>query len=124
LTGEADTVAYCHCTDCKRWTGSPLPAFAAFSEDKVQLKPEQNGISFFEGVTRWVCPACGSPMMAAFEYLPGQIYVPLGILSDPSNFVPQIHCHQDTQLPWLKLHDELEKISGSARDELLKSSAS
>ena len=30
------TIAYCHCTDCRRITGAPVAAFAAFAENAVR----------------------------------------------------------------------------------------
>ncbi|MEM6423293.1 MAG: GFA family protein, partial [Pseudomonadota bacterium] len=39
------TAAYCHCADCRRWTGAPVAAFAAFAADTVRLTPEPGFIS-------------------------------------------------------------------------------
>ena len=57
-------------------------------------------------------------MAATFDYLPGQTYVPLGVIDQAAELVPQIHCHADQALPWLSLHDALPRESGSARDAL------
>ena len=75
------SVAYCHCIDCRRITGAPVAAFAAFGEKAVQASPAWPvSKSFAPGVSRWFCPDCGSPLAAAFDYLPGQLYVPLGLI--------------------------------------------
>jgi len=108
------TVAYCHCEDCRRWTGAPLPAFAAVTGDIV-MTPEPAARSFAKGVTRWSCPDCGSPLAAQFDYLPGQTYLPLGILDQADELPPQIHAHSEAQLAWLHIKDDLPRTVGSAR---------
>lgn len=70
------------------------------------------------GVDRWNCPDCGSPLVAQFDYLPNQSYVPLGILDQVANLPPEIHCHTDAQLPWLQIHDDLPRQRDSARVQL------
>ena len=62
-------------------TGAPVAAFAAFSDGVVRLTPDPGPASEVSpGVLRRFCRACGSPLTAAFDYLPGQVYVPLGVL--------------------------------------------
>lgn len=112
------TVAYCHCTDCRRWTGAPVGAFAAFAEGALRLSPVPEARSAVPGVRRWNCPACGSPLAARFEYLPGQVYVPLGILDDAASVAPVLHAHAGSQLPWLRIDDTLPRHLTSARDAL------
>ena len=110
------TVAYCHCADCRRWTGAPLPAFAAFVEDAAPDFGE--GFSVVEGVTRWICSRCGSPLAARFDYLPGQIYMPLGVLDQAADLAPRLHCHDGSRMPWLHLDDGLPRSDGSGRAAL------
>jgi hypothetical protein len=114
------TVAYCHCADCRRWTGGAVGTFAAFDDSALEgeLGP---GFSCHPGVERWNCRACGSPLAARFDYLPGQVYVPLGILDQAAGLAPQIHCHAESRLPWLHIQDGLERAAGSGRDALNKS---
>ena len=117
------TVAYCHCGDCKRWTGAPLPAFAAFPETALTATPAlPTSFSTIKGVERWVCPTCGSPLAATFGYLPGQIYVPLGVLDQAAELAPALHCHAEAALPWLKMNDTAPRITGSARQSLCDTS--
>ncbi|MEM8631277.1 MAG: GFA family protein [Pseudomonadota bacterium] len=112
-------VAYCLCSDCRRLSGAPVAAFAAFAKDSVSIRPAQMpAATVTEGVTRWFCPKCGTQLGAAFDYLPGQIYVPLGILDQIADLTPERHCHFDARLSWLALNDDLPKMNGSGRDAL------
>ena len=117
LTDAPQTVAYCHCVDCKRWTGSPLPAFAAFADGAV-VGDLPAARSHAPGVDRWNCPDCGSPLMAAFDCLPGQVYVPLGVLDNADTLAPDLHCHAQHMLPWLHLQDDLPRHDASGRAAL------
>ena len=113
------TVAYCHCSDCRRWTGGPVGAFAAFASTAIDADPNLGpGTSFAEGVRRWTCPSCGSPMMAEFDYLPGQTYVPIGIIDQADKLPPSVHCHEGSRLSWLHIDDEAPRIDGTARTHL------
>ncbi|MEM9761172.1 MAG: GFA family protein [Pseudomonadota bacterium] len=120
LTADASplVVSYCHCEDCRRWTGAPLPAFVALPEGALTLTPEPHPFSAVPGVKRWFCPRCGSPLAARFDYLPGQVYVPLGVVDQAAALAPELHSHADAALPWLHVADDLPRHSGSARDAL------
>ena len=116
------TVAYCHCGDCKRITGAPVTAFAAFDEAVVRFSPDEGqSISRVQGVTRSFCPACGSPLTGRYDYLPDTVYVPVGLIDNADQFPPEMHAHHDTALAWLCLRDDLPKHSSSARDQLNES---
>ena len=120
LASEAPlTVVYCHCPDCRRVSGAPVAAFAAFRETSVTLNPERAGVCpLSQNVTRRFCPDCGTPLTAEFDYLPGQVYVPLGILDQADTLPPGLHCHADKALPWLCIVDEAKRVTGTARDTL------
>ncbi|MEO0829437.1 MAG: GFA family protein, partial [Pseudomonadota bacterium] len=75
-----------------------------------------------EGVDRWTCNACGSPIAARFNYLPDQIYVPLGVLDEADALRPERHCHAGSALSWLHISDDLPKDVGSGRASLRSAS--
>ncbi|WP_299690168.1 GFA family protein [uncultured Tateyamaria sp.] len=119
MSAPAQTVAYCHCRDCRRWTGGPVAAFAAFDRTALTATPPLPApASHSAGVERWNCTACGSPLAAQFDYLPTQVYVPLGILDQIDAAAPQLHCHAESAPRWLHIADDLPRQTGSARDTL------
>lgn len=112
-------VSYCHCLDCRRVSGAPVAAFAAFDHETLQFTPAPGPpVSHHPGVTRWFCKECGSPLAAQFDYLPGQTYVPLGLIDQAAELPPTLHSHAQSQLPWLHISDDLAQLSGSARASL------
>ncbi|MEJ6393777.1 GFA family protein [Gymnodinialimonas sp. 2305UL16-5] len=113
------TLSYCHCADCRRITGAPVAAFAAFAPDGVDFIPGKGPRkSFTKGVDRWFCQDCGTQLCAAYDYLPGQVYVPLGLLDQAADLPPQSHSHISSRLPWLHIDDDLPRDSASGRDRL------
>mmetsp|Transcript_27398 Transcript_27398/g.50372 ORF Transcript_27398/g.50372 Transcript_27398/m.50372 type:complete len:122 (-) Transcript_27398:589-954(-) len=116
MTHPPITAAYCHCADCRRWTGAPVTAFAAFDSSAVQGLGEP--VRFGAGVSRWACAACSSPLAATFDYLPGQTYVPVGILDQVDLIRPELHSHADSRVAWLHIADDLPRYAASARTQL------
>ncbi len=95
-----------------------MPAFAAFAPSGVTgLSGE--GVTINAGVNRWICGKCGSPMAATFDYLPTQIYIPIGVIDDADDLSPQVHCFAEQALSWLHMNDGVTKQTGTGRDTLL-----
>lgn len=118
-TQAPHAVAYCHCIDCRRVTGAPVAVFAAFDEAAVIFTPDEGRkIAANPGVTRTFCAACGSPLTGRYYYLPGQIYIAIGILDQANDLAPQLHAHESQRLTWLHIDDELERFANSARSQL------
>ncbi|MDA7425798.1 GFA family protein [Thalassococcus lentus] len=121
MSGPADPVCYCHCKDCKRWTGAAAPAFATFDPTVVRWHPsEPEPFVTTTGVQRWTCQTCGSAMAARFDYLPDQVYVPLGVIDQIERLAPTLHCHAESRLAWLDESCKLPEHSGSGRDALMR----
>ena len=113
------TVAYCHCADCRRVSGAPVSTFAAFEEGTIQITPEPtHSTQVAEGVQRWFCQHCGTHLKASYAYIPGQLYVPIGLLDQAEELRPESHSHAGSKLSWLHLKDDLPRSDGSGRDRL------
>ncbi|MEQ9694279.1 GFA family protein [Shimia sp. SDUM112013] len=110
------TVTYCYCEDCRRWTGAPAPAFAAFAKGALHISTLADTTLYQgTGVTRRTRAACGLPPMACFEYLPEQVYVLLGLLDQAATVAPQPHCHAASALPRLHIDDNLPRHPQTGR---------
>lgn len=116
---EPLTITYCHCADCRRFTGAPVAAFAAFDEAAVSFAPDDGKtVTVTPGATRSFCPDCGSPITGRYAYLPGQVYVAVGVFEQAERLAPRIHAHDRRRLPWLTIDDGLERCPASARSRL------
>ena len=111
-------VTYCHCSDCRRVTGAAAAAFAAFEDGTVTYEPSLKSVSSYPGVDSWFCPYCGSSLGARFDYLPGQIYVPIGVIDQANTLAPTMHCHAEFKLDWLHIEDKAQMVEGTGRQKL------
>ena len=118
-TQRPQTIAYCHCTDCRRVTGAPVAAFAAFDDASMTFTPDEGrSVVANPGVTRSFCAACGSPLTGRYAYLPGQVFVPIGILDQADDLAPHFHAHESQRLTWLHINDDLERFATTSRSSL------
>ena len=118
-THAPKAVAYCHCDDCRRVTGASVAAFVAFDEASVSLKPNVGrSVSVNPGVTRSFCENCGSPLMSRYDYLPGTVYISLGVIDQADVLAPQLHAHESSRLSWLTIDDECKRCPASAKADL------
>lgn len=112
-------VAYCHCLDCRRVTGAPVAAFAAFDDAWVTFSPDAGRrVSVNPGVERTFCAACGSPLAGRYDYLPGQVFIAIGVLDQAEALAPQLHAHAARRLSWLHIADDLERFEVTSRARL------
>jgi len=118
-TEKPQTVAYCHCDSCRRATGGAVAAFAAFDEKTVTFSPDEGRkIAANPGVTRTFCGTCGSSLTGRYDYLPGQIYISLGVVDQADDLAPEIHTHESERLTWLHIDDALERVATSGRSQI------
>ena len=94
-----------------------MSAFAAFDEGAV-IADLPGAFIEAGGVRRWNCSACGSPLGAAFDYLPAHVYVPLGIIDQAATLAPVLHSHHASRMPWLHISDNLPRHDDTARAAL------
>lgn len=118
-TKEPQTVAYCHCDDCRRVTGGPVAAFAALDEKTVTFTPnEGRKVSLNSGASRTFCADCGSSLTGRYDYLPGQVYITLAVIDQANDLAPKIHSHESERFDWLHIEDDLPRTATSARLEI------
>lgn len=114
------TVAYCHCSDCRRATGAPVAVYAAFDETAVTFSPDDGRkVVANPGVVRSFCAHCGSSLADRYDYLPGQVYIAVGVLDQAGDLPPQLHAYESQRLTWLHIDDDLERFATSSRARLI-----
>ncbi len=96
-----------------------MAAFAAFAEEAVTFAADElRDVSPNAGATRSFCGKCGSPLAGRYAYLPGQVYIPIGLIDQAAELPPSLHAHAQERLPWLHLEDELDRLDGTSRERL------
>lgn len=94
VQGEPLRVGLCHCTDCRRSSGSAFGAFAIFRRDAYQGTGE---LATYTG--RSFCLQCGSRVVNLSE---DEAEVMLGCFDQaPTNFVPRYELWIGRREHWL-----------------------
>lgn len=102
--------AYCHCTMCQRWTGSPASAGLIFPFAAVRItRGEPKFYQSSPKVDRGFCSDCGSALFMRYPET-DEFCVFIGSLDDAKNAQPQRHVGIESQLPWFVLADDLPRI--------------
>jgi adenylate cyclase len=104
-------VAYCHCSDCRGYTGAPVVAWAAFETEKVCfIKGECKIHESSPGRSWGFCDQCGTSLTWEGESF-GKIITEFHIstLDNPEKFVPDRHWYDCERIPWFDVADNLPR---------------
>jgi hypothetical protein len=87
MAGAPTSTNVCHCTQCQRQTGAPLPAFASCPEAQLTITGSPSSYRSSERAVRQFCPVCGSSLFWR-EDGGGEVDVFLGTFDDPNALPP------------------------------------
>lgn len=89
---------WCHCTLCRRASGSAaLPWASVARADFTWTEGEPARFASSPGVTRFFCGTCGSPLVFDMA-CEGEVDVTLGTLDDPDAVPPTHHIWTESAL--------------------------
>ena len=110
-------VIYCHCSQCRRASGSAFATNASVRADRFRLSAGAELVREFEatpGKLRAFCSRCGSPLYARMESVPELVRVRLGGLDADPGVRPQAHLHLASRAPWeTPFDDGLARFDGA-----------
>lgn len=100
----------CHCSQCRRSTGSAFKPFAGIEYDKLQLTQGTNNILFVgnkdQGNHDVRCATCGSLLYSVVQ--DGKmVHVTFGTLTDKPLIRPSAHIFVGSKAPWYTIFDDL-----------------
>ncbi|MGF6792963.1 GFA family protein [Paraburkholderia sp. 35.1] len=99
----------CHCSNCRRATGSAFKPFAGIERDKLRITRGEDSLLIFgdERAAHDVrCKICGSLMFSVVRQ--GQyVHVTLGTLTDSPAMSPTAHIFVGSKAPWYSITDPL-----------------
>ena len=110
LTEEPMFTHVCHCSICKRHTGTAFVthifieiAYLEVTEGRVEAYAGQTG----SGSEHWVyrCPDC---LSALYSHYAGNDEIALvkgGTLDDPASLPPGAHLWAENKVPWIEIPD-------------------
>lgn len=95
---------WCHCQSCRRHSGAPAAAFAAFDEAVVEVtEGEITKFASSPGVLRGFCARCGSTLTCESDKMPGEQHIHIGAFDRPEALAPTIEVFAEERLPWVHL---------------------
>ncbi|MFT5116192.1 MAG: hypothetical protein ACI8P9_005558 [Parasphingorhabdus sp.] len=113
IMGTSSLVEYCHCDSCRKASGAPVMAWAGTAIDDyaiTQGEPECYASS--PDVERTFCKTCGTSLTQYSAEFPGEIYVSISILDDPTQLSPNMHIWRSNRLSWFETSDNFPRYSG------------
>lgn len=126
---EVDDVAgpfeLCHCSRCRKATGSAFAATLYVAREDFRLLEGQDLIRVYEASIRDAPPAyracfcrrCGSSVPDVGSKAP-MIELPAGCLDDDPGLRPDRHIYVEVKAPWLTISDSLPQLDKVALAKL------
>jgi hypothetical protein len=122
-TGEARSIHYCHCVDCRGYSGAPVMVWVGFSAPQVEfVKGRPKTYESRPGVRWGFCAQCGSTLTwEANLSLFGQrdlvlVEFTISSFDAPEELRPDRHWMDGQRIRWFDVHDQLPRYRGSAVD--------
>ena len=108
VTAASSILDYCHCRMCQRVSGSVVTSWAEFRDEEFHCT--RGLIKYYKSsqyTERGFCASCGSTLVAR-PLDGGKVVVATGSFDHPEAFPPNnAHCGSESQVPWLKIDDDL-----------------
>jgi hypothetical protein len=112
----ADEFTYalnCHCSGCRRVTGSAFKPFAGIARDKFTLTKGADGLLIYGKPSNHDahCKSCGSLLYSVVRG-GAFVHVTLGTLVDAPSIRPTAHIFVGSKAPWFTITDDLPQYDG------------
>jgi hypothetical protein len=123
LTAEPGDFGYCHCTSCRKASGSAHAANAPISRAHFRLHAGRDTLREFEsspGKFRAFCSHCGSPIYAYLSVTPEILRLRLGSLDTPFTKQPKAHTFVSDKAPWEPIADRIPQFETWASKDVLR----
>lgn len=107
----------CHCSNCRRTTGSAFKPFAGITRDKFTVTEGGDKLLIF-GVEKTHdahCKVCGSLLYSVVRD-GAYVHVTLGTLVDAPTIRPTAHIFVGSKAPWFTITDDLPQYDGHVTD--------
>ncbi|MDX8517892.1 GFA family protein [Mesorhizobium dulcispinae] len=107
----ADEFAYaanCHCSNCRRTTGSAFKPFAGIERDKFRLTAGDDSLLIYGDAFGHDahCGQCGS-LLYSLVREGAYVHVAMGTLMDDPSIRPNAHIFVGSKAPWFTITDDL-----------------
>lgn len=104
--------ANCHCSDCRRTTGSAFKPFAGIERHKLAVTKGEDSLMIFgeEDANNTHCKVCGSLLYSVVRD-GAYVHVAMGTLADNPTIRPTAHMFVGSKAPWFTITDDLPQYA-------------
>lgn len=100
--GAPKWTIWCHCQSCRKHSGAPAAAFAAFDAAFVEItRGEVTKFASSPGTRRGFCSTCGSTLTCEGDLAPGELHFHIGAFDQPEALPPMAEVYAEERLPWV-----------------------
>ena len=105
--------ANCHCSNCRRTTGSAFKPFAGIERGKLALTAGADNLLIYGGDKAHDahCKTCGS-LLYSLVRDGAYVHVAMGTLADDPTIRPTHHIFVGSMAPWFAISDDLPQHEG------------
>ena len=101
----------CHCGMCRKSSGAAFLTFVHFAVGAFTWTAgAATRYRSSSEAERGFCDRCGSQLMMHESVLDDRVQVTLGSLDQPGDVRPDDHVWTESQLPWLRVEDDLPRF--------------
>jgi hypothetical protein len=103
----------CHCSNCRRTTGSAFKPFAGIARDKLSMTSGGDNVMIYgDDVGHDAhCRRCGSLLYSVVRD-GAYAHVAMGTLVDDPSIRPNAHMFVGSKAPWFSITDDLPQYQG------------
>ncbi|PSJ62219.1 GFA family protein [Pseudaminobacter soli (ex Li et al. 2025)] len=110
----ADAFRYamnCHCSNCRRTTGSAFKPFAGIERDRLRITEGEGAVSIYgdEAAHDVHCSTCGSLLYSVVREAT-YVHVAMGTLMDEPSIRPSMHIFVGSKAKWHEITDDLPQF--------------
>jgi hypothetical protein len=119
IEGMPTHIYYCHCSQCRRASGSSFATNMLVSEQQFRFVAGESLLRCFQfpaGKYRYSCSVCGSPIFNRSTATSSVLAVRCGTLDAAPGIKPQAHIWVGSKAPWFEISDGLPQYEGEPPD--------
>jgi hypothetical protein len=113
VADEFEYAMNCHCSECRRATGSAFKPMAGIVKEKLSLsRGDDVTLRYGDEITHNLhCGVCGS-LLYSLVREGRYVHVTMGTLMDSPTIRPTKHIFVGSKAPWFEITDDLPQFEG------------
>ena len=122
IDGELSDFGYCHCTSCRKASGSAHAANAGVDRSRLHIVDPAGSLKEYEstpGKLRAFCSNCGSPIYAYLSATPQLVRIRLGSLDTELGKTAKAHTFVSDKASWHVIEGNLPQFAEWADKDVL-----